>query len=418
MINELIPLKKQEEFLSLTGEHNLLVSGYGFGKTETKLFALLLDMQMYGKYKPVFAVYDPTYDLLDLNTLPRLLERLEQFKIPYKHNGSKRVIQTSLGKIILRSMDTPARIVAYESFRSYIDEIETLRKKQIEDVWKKIIARNRQVLVGCEQAKNRTYTFTTADKGFGFTYKKWGKAKDRESYQYITASSRDNPYLPESYIDSLERDYSKEYIKVFIDGKWNNLNSGMVYTEFDTKACHGKIDVSNSDVLCIGQDFNVGGCVSIIAKHHQGVLYIVKTMVSNKTYDIANNLKDHYENKAIIYPDASGKSGSSNASETDIVILQKDFRVIADNANPRVSQRVLSLNVAFKNGLVKIDASEPSNQKLIDALNEQAYDSIGAPEKFSGSATIDDYNDALGYLNFKINPIRRPVIDISTVLNH
>jgi len=414
---EIKALPKQDDFLSLSGVHNLLVSGYGFGKTETKLMALFLDMQMYGRYNPVFAVYDPTYDLLDLNTLPRLLERLDQFGISYKHNGSKKTIQTEKhGKIILRSMDTPNRIVAYESFRAYVDELETLRPKQVEDVWKKILGRNRQVLHGCESAQNRTYTFTTPDAGFGFTYKKWGQAKNKDRYQFIQASTRDNPHLPDGYIQTLEEDYPEAFAQAFIDGKWTNLKSGTVYSEFDRKKCHGKIEVNESDKLLIGQDFNVGGCVSVVAKLHNGILYILKTMVSKNTFDIYDNYTKLYSNKAVVYPDASGKNGSSNATETDIDILRKDFRIVVDDANPRISQRVLSLNIALKKGLVKIDTEEPSNTKLIEALEQQAYTDAGKPEKFNGSATIDDYNDAIGYLNFKINVIRRPAANISSVI--
>jgi hypothetical protein len=35
---------------------------------------------------------------------------------------------------------------------------------------------------------------------------------------------------------------------------------------------------------------------------------------------------------------------------------------------------------------------------ITTALEQQAYDKNGAPEKFGGSATVDDWNDALGYM--------------------
>jgi len=34
---------------------------------------------------------------------------------------------------------------------------------------------------------------------------------------------------------------------------------------------------------------------------------------------------------------------------------------------------------------------------ITTSLEQQAYDKNGAPEKFGGSATVDDWNDALGY---------------------
>lgn len=407
-INVLRPLPKQEEFLGLNATHNLLVSGYGFGKTETKLMSLLLDMSMYGKFNPTFALYDPTYDLLDLNTLPRLLERFEQLGIDYKHNSQKKTIQTPLGKVILRSMDTPSRIVAYECFRSYIDEIETLRPKQTDDVWKKILGRNRQKLKGCEQAKNRTYTFTTPDAGFGFTYKKWGKATDKQAYQYINASTRDNPHLPEDYVKDLERDYPENMAKAFIDGVWTNILSGVVYSEFDRHKCHAKAEVRPDEDVLIGQDFNVGGCVSILGVERSGVLYIIGEMVSDTTFNIYDNYSSVRKNRAVVYPDASGANSSSNATKTDIQILRDNFIVEATKSNPRVRERVLSINVALKAGKLKIDSE--ACPRLTEALEQQAYTDAGEPEKVTGAATIDDFNDALGYLNFAINPIEKRII--------
>jgi len=35
--------------------------------------------------------------------------------------------------------------------------------------------------------------------------------------------------------------------------------------------------------------------------------------------------------------------------------------------------------------------------QLTKALEQQAYDKNGEPEKFTGSATVDDWNDAMGY---------------------
>lgn len=388
-----------------------MVSGYGFGKTETKLIALFMDMQRYGKYKPVFALYDPTYDLLDLNTTPRLIERLEQFGIWHNHNKQKKIIHTSCGKIILRSMDTPSRIVAYECFRSYIDELETLRPKQIEDVWKKILGRNRQKLEGCEEARNRTYTFTTPDAGFGFTYKKWGKAENKESYKYVVASTRDNPYLPDDYVSNLEADYPANVVKAFVDGHWTNILSGVVYTEFDRTSCHGTIDIGESDDLHIGQDFNVGGCVSVVGVEHKGVLYIVDEFISIKTFDIKDNYDSRHKNKAKIYPDATGVKKTSNAAKSDIDILEGGFSVVASKANPRVSDRVMTLNVAFKTGKLKVDVDKCPN--LTEALEQQAYTESGDPEKSNEPASIDDYNDSLGYLNFKLNPITKPLTNVN-----
>lgn len=416
MQTEINPLPKQEKFLALKATHNLLVSGYGFGKTETKLIALLMDMVAYGKYGAVFALYDPTHDLLTVNTIPRLLEKLELAGIEFKYNQQKKIIKTdNYGTIFLRSMDAPNRIVAYECFRSFIDELETLRPKQIIDVWNKINGRNRQKLVGCEQAKNRTYTFTTPDAGFGFTYNTWGKSKDKDQFDYVNASTEDNPHLPDDYVKNLRKIYPEGMVKAFIHGQWTNIAQGVVYTEFNRVSCHDIIKVNSHDSLDIGQDFNSGGCISIIAKFHNGVVYVVDEMVSQSTYDIYPNYSSLYANKATIYPDASGNSKSSNATDTDIQILNENFYTDYRKINPMIRNRVLTVNVALKNNLLKIDVDKCP--KLVEALETQAYDDSGKPEKSNGSATKDDYVDALGYMIYNLLPIKS-VVQTTVYNNH
>lgn len=408
MLTEIRPLPKQEEFLSLKAKHNLLVSGYGFGKTETKLVALLEDMAMYGKYDAVFALYDPTHDLLTVNTIPRLIEKLVLSGISYNFNQQKKIITTKgFGTIYLRSMDAPNRIIAYECFRSYIDELETLRPKQIIDVWNKINGRNRQKLKGCPQAKNRTYTFTTPDAGFGFTYEKWGKSTNKELYAYVSASTRDNPYLPEDYVQSLLDQYPEGMVKAFVDGIWTNIAQGVVYTEFNREECNDSIEVLDNDKLIIGQDFNAGGCITIVGKLHQGVVYIIGEIVSDTTYNIYDNYSKKYNNKAYLYPDASGNSKSSNASETDIEILNEHFYVEALKSNPRINERVLTVNVALKKGLLKIDIDKCP--RLVNALETQAYADNGTPEKSNEPASKDDFCDALGYMIYQVLPIKSRV---------
>ena len=414
MINAIQTYKKQDDFLSLKSTHNLFVAGYGAGKTETKLLAVLMDMATYGKHGAVFAMYEPTHDLLIVNTLPRLEEKLTLAGIPYQLNKQEKIIRTEgYGTIFLRSMDAPARIVAYESFRAYIDELETLRENQIIDVWNKINGRNRQKLDGLPQAKNRTYTFTTPDKGYSFTYNMWGKAKDKSQFDYVTASTTDNPHLPDDYVQNLYNIYPEGMVRAFIHGQWTNIAQGVVYTEFSREKCHDKpLDIQPFEKLVIGQDFNVRACVSIVGVMRKGILYIIDEFVSDDTYKIKDKYDARFQNVARIYPDSSGNQTSTNATTTDISILKEHgFEVHNTKSNPRVSERVLTLNVAFKNGLVKIDTDKCP--KLTAALEKQAYTDNGEPEKSNNHPSDDDYNDALGYLVYPLFPIKKPVHSIN-----
>ena len=103
-----------------------------------------------------------------------------------------------------------------------------------------------------------------------------------------------------------------------------------------------------------------------------------------------------------VYPDASSKHrASQNASNTALKQLQDaGFRVVKNNErNPNVVDRVACVNRAFTKNQLFVNAEKCPNQ--VDCLSQQAYDSMGRPEKGTG---FDDTNDAFGYfVNKRIN---------------
>jgi hypothetical protein len=111
-----------------------------------------------------------------------------------------------------------------------------------------------------------------------------------------------------------------------------------------------------------------------------------------------------------IYPDASGYASSTNASISDIQhFINAGFHVNAPTKNGRVKDRINACNLLFSKKKLFINANKCNN--LIMALEQQAYDKNGQPEKHSGSATIDDYIDAFGYFVVRENPVNKPKIN-------
>lgn len=140
--------KEQAEFFQLQAKYSLFVGGYGSGKTETLANCALRDALT--SSRALISCYEPTYDLIRLILAPRMEEKLLDFGIRYKYNKTENIIYTSnsqCGDFILRTLENPVRIVGYESYRAHVDEIDTLKKDQALAVWRKIIARNRQVLL-------------------------------------------------------------------------------------------------------------------------------------------------------------------------------------------------------------------------------------------------------------------------------
>ena len=95
------------------------------------------------------------------------------------------------GDFVLRTLDNPARIVGYESFRAKIDELDTLKADHAKEAWIKIIARNRQKPTTYQQTSDKpvnTVSVFTTPEGFRFVYDRWKKNR-APGYEMIQAAT-------------------------------------------------------------------------------------------------------------------------------------------------------------------------------------------------------------------------------------
>ena len=133
----------QFDFVAAEEQFPAFVGGFGSGKTHAGIWRALTRKLAYPKQN--VAYYLPTYDLVSRMAFPRFEETLELARLPFKINKNEAVIDMeNRGSVIFRTMDNPARIVAYEVADSIADELDTLAVDKAREVWNKIIARNRQ----------------------------------------------------------------------------------------------------------------------------------------------------------------------------------------------------------------------------------------------------------------------------------
>lgn len=358
------------------------------------------------------AMYEPTYDLVRLILAPRIQEVLTEFGVSYKYNKAENIVYTSssqFGDFVLRTLDNPARIVGYESFRAKIDELDTLKTDHAKDAFQKIIARNRQVpktyFPNSDKPLNTVSIFSTPE-GFRFVYDKWGKAPKPE-YQMIQASTYSNPYLDDQYIQTLLEDYPDELISAYIEGQFVNLKAGTVFNAYKRDLHNSDVTIKEKETLRIGMDFNVSKMAAVVYVVREKKWHAVGEFVDVfDTPAMIDAIKEKYPEHAItVYPDASGTSRKSvDASKSDISLLRSSgFTVRAKGKNPLVKDRIISTNSAFKKGLLYINANEcPEYARCMEQL---AYDKNGAPDK---TADIDHLPDAGTYPIVFEMPITRP----------
>jgi hypothetical protein len=397
----------QAKFFQMNDKFPLFCGGFGVGKTETLANCAMRDALH--SSDALVALYEPTYDLVRLILAPRMEEKLSDLGLRYKYNKQENIIYVSspgCGDFVMRTLENPARIVGYESYRAHVDEIDTLKKDLAQAAWQKIIARNRQKPKGIVNPFNRVSAYTTPE-GFAFAHATWVK-DPKPGYAIVQAATMSNPFLPDDYVDTLRASYPPQLIEAYLNGSFVNMTSGAVYPDFDRRLNHTDAELEPDDLIHAGVDFNVNHMASPINVIRNGLPYAVDEMVDVRdTPTLVRMLKDRYPSRSIIvYPDASGHNTSSkNASESDLSILkQAGFTVRVDSTNPAIKDRVNAMNAMIANdkGERRFKVNTHRCPKLTEALEEQAYDKHGMPDKSTGK---DHVVDAQGYFIVKNWPI-------------
>ena len=389
-------LSHQAEFISSTSRHTGLVGGFRSGKSHAGVWKTITKKLAMPKVD--VAYYLPTYPLIKDIAFPKFEEALTSMNIPYTVNKSDKDIITPYGRIICRSMDNPELIIGYEVGYSLVDEADVLSTVKMKQVLIKILARNSVITPDGTNATD----FVSTPEGFKFLYKFFIKESSKNK-KLIKANTRDNPFISEAYVESLEDEYTAEELQAYLDGEFVNLTSGTVYRNFDRKLNHTDRVVKENDVLHIGMDFNVTKMSAIV----HVIDGIKKKAVDEFTdvYDtqemIAVIQKKYKGFKIVIYPDASGGSRKSNG-DSDIKLLKDaKFKIRKLSKNPPVKDRITSMNVSFKNNKEERNYLVNTNNcpNYTESLEQQAYKN-GYPDKQGG---FDHTNDAGGYFIFRVN---------------
>lgn len=377
----------QDEFLYSEHPSTGLVAGFGSGKSYVgtiKASKKLIQLRCNVGY------YLPTYQLIKDIAFENFTNILDNFGIKYKLNESDKVFYTDYGNVFLRSMDNPSNIVGYETGYSLIDEADILPTDKMNKAYKAIVARNRTVLpLGHVNSTDMVST----PEGFKFLYEYYIKNGNNRR-KLIQANTLDNTTLPQSYIDNLYDTYPKEQLEAYMKGQFVNLTTGTVYRDFDRKKNIDNSKEAGSNILYIGMDFNITKMACTISIKEGNTRYVIDEIVDEyDTSDIVKKIKERYpNNRVFVYPDAAGASRNTSGKSDHDILRKAGFKVIAPSKNPFVRDRVNSVNKEFHDKTTFINSNRcPS---LVSALEKQAYNKNGEPDKSTGD---DHILDGFGY---------------------
>jgi PBSX family phage terminase large subunit len=381
-------------------------AGYGAGKTRA-LCAKAVHLAM-ANQGFIGVVMEPTGPLIRDIWQSDFDDFLEAYDIPYTFRASplpEYTLHLPGGdtKILCRSFENWQRIIGINGAWILADEIDTVNPTIANKAFPKILGRLRSGNV-------RQFAAASTPEGFRWMWQTFASedGKGREDRRLIRMRTQDNPYLPPDFIERMQANYDPQLLKAYLDGEFVNLTTGQVYDRFD-RAKHVAVqmpDISR-EPLRIGVDFNVGNMSAVIAIRVGKSLYVVDEVSgAHDTDALAQKIKAHYpDHRIYVYPDASGGNRSTNATQTDIAILESyGMYNQSPKANPPVRDRVAAVQALLENGKGEVRLKiAASCVKTIECLELQSYTEKGDPDKDAG---YDHMNDALGYLVWReFNPL-------------
>lgn len=392
----------------LQTKYRAYIGGFGSGKTFVGCVDLL---NFFARYpKTVQGYFGPSYPSIRDVFYPTFEEAsdLLGFTIEVKEGNKEVHVYRGgffYGTIICRSMDRPGSIIGFKIAHALVDEIDTLPKRKATQAWQKIIARLRLVIDGVENGVG----VATTPEGFGFVYERFAR-EPSSSYSMVQASSYENEeHLPPDYISSLIETYPETLVKAYIHGLFVNLTHGTVHRSFNRHLNGSSETIRPSEALAIGMDFNVGKmAATVFVERADGYHCCAEVKKGLDTPWMIDHLKSRFAGHPItVYPDASGGSASSKgASLSDIKLLREaGFAINAPKKNPRIKDRIASVNNAFEKKKLWINVE--AAPEVTRCLEQQAYDDNGEPDKTSD---LDHLPETVGYFCHSHFPIIKPVL--------
>ena len=393
-----------------------MVAGYGSGKSQGAACKAIKLAALNKGFSG--AILSPTHGMLVQTLIPTLEDTLIEMKIKYDYRASPTPVFTIIwrggkSKIYCRSAENYRRLASLNLSWAVVDECDMIDKETGLLMWKMLKSRLRT-------GNLRQLCATSTPEGYNLLHEIFVK-KNNTSRNYYRASTYENYHLPDDYIEGLLQDYSAAEIDAYLNGEFTNLRSGTVYHCFNRNDSNTDKTVDSftkykddkpitAAALHIGVDFNIGKTCGMVCVLSKGLVYVVDEFIKLRdTEQLIDAINARYPNHQIyVYPDSSGKSQQTATTQTDIALLKNAFgdrNIRFPSRNPRIMNRVKSVNAMFLNGHDnrRMFVNTETCHELTSCLEEQAFDpKTGLPDKKNN---YDHPLDALGYFVHYNNPI-------------
>jgi len=183
----------------------------------------------------------PTYPMLKDVVLPTFRD-LAQGEIATLNKADLYADMIHGSRVLFRSADKPERLRGMNLGWAWVDEAALVD----EETW--------DILLGRLRLDPGRAWLTTTPKGHNWVYDRFVDDPDDE-HETVRASTRDNPHLPDSYIESLEEQYTERFRRQEIAGEFVEATGALWSWQHIRRA----EETPNMDRIVIGVDPAGGG---------------------------------------------------------------------------------------------------------------------------------------------------------------
>lgn len=343
-----------------------------------------------------------SYKQLKDATLTTLLNFLDKHKI--KHAFKKQAMELYIGKKMFycRSLDNYDAIRGIEISDAWLDETRDTKPEAFDVV----LGRLRH-----PQAKKFRTLLTTSPNGYDWLHEKF-VLNPLKGSNMVEATSMDNTFLPDGYIDMLMSAYDAKMIEQEVYGKFVNLKSDATYYCFSREKNVKSFNIADLPFWG-GVDFNVDpmtACMGWVntpwgSDENSGeaanTLYVWDEafLRNSNTPSLRRHLVMKGYEGATLIPDGTGKNRKSNveAGITDHILLEEggSFKVKRIH-NPFTGDRINCVNGLLDKARIII---HPRCVNLIKDLEQVS--------RGDNNPLLTHISDALGYWAWYLFPITR-----------
>jgi len=249
-------------------------------------------------------------------------------------------------------------------------------------------------------------------------FEQWGSARDGNHEAYTWPST---DILPPEEVEAARASLDEKDFNEQILSSWES-DAGLVYYAFhEAASCRHDLSYDPSQPIIVGSDFNVDPMAWVIMQQHGPELHVFDEIWESntntqRTLDTLHGRYGGHQAGWLFFGDASGRARKTSASMSDYVQIRNDVRfkgarVLYPKSNPRVDDRVASVNAQLKNaaGERKLFI-HPRCSHLVRDLGYLSYDA-GSREINEKDPDAKHITDALGYPIHYLRPVQVHVDD-------